>query len=352
MPKTSLEELCQLAAVEKYDLRSIRTIKNMTIRDAATSVSEDIQKHLRDMETKRLPELRQYCIGVSEIHRGQSVFDPENPNTWNNKKSLEKHYSTLSREDCGRNGLIALAVLTQDSIPPTCFENGYITEPKAYALKLKQQLVEDMIKRDKRRTKNKTDLAPSEKATAYLLYIAFAFEGNGYVLDTAISIKDSDIKDAIKLTSDKIDQYLLRMEELSGRRIEKFYIGKSNVRTKSGTEFDADNPNTWKQDAIVARYKDHSQKHYGRSGLLVVAVVTKDSIPQGLHREAVHQSPGDVHTGAGEESHQGVQGEREAENRQQEHRPGQDGRTEIYRVCRVHGIFIWVESPLKPESHY
>ena len=66
--------------------------------------------------------------------------------------------------------------------------------------------------------------------------------------------------------------------------MEKFYIGKTHVRQKSGghggkVKFDHMKSGTWKMDnGINSRWKDHKRTDYGRDGLVVLTVVTKDAI--------------------------------------------------------------------------
>ena len=66
--------------------------------------------------------------------------------------------------------------------------------------------------------------------------------------------------------------------------MEKFYIGKTHVRQKSGghggkVNFDHMRSGTWRVDnGINDRWKDHKLTDYGRDGLVVLTVVTKEAI--------------------------------------------------------------------------
>ena len=101
----------------------------------------------------------------------------------------------------------------------------------------------------------------------------------GYVLDTGITIQKCSIVDATKHVVDNIKEHMETIETLSKRKIKEFYIGKSNIHKKKHHTFNPDNPCTWKRGGIPGRYGDHVMESYGRNGLIVVAVTTKDSIP-------------------------------------------------------------------------
>ena len=47
-------------------------------------------------------------------------------------------------------------------------------------------------------------------------------------------------------------------------------------------------PYTWKKNGISSRWGCHKKKEYGRDGLVVLAAVTKDAVPQQCRGE-VHQ---------------------------------------------------------------
>ena len=63
--------------------------------------------------------------------------------------------------------------------------------------------------------------------------------------------------------------------------MKSFYIGKSHIRKGVLRKFNPEHPSTWRlADGIDSRYKEHVKESYGRSGLIVVAVITRDSIPE------------------------------------------------------------------------
>ena len=60
-----------------------------------------------------------------------------------------------------------------------------------------------------------------------------------------------------------------------------FYIGKTYIREMASGGFNPEDPRTWNLDnGINGRFRDHKKRGYGKNGLIVVAVVTKDAIPE------------------------------------------------------------------------
>ena len=99
----------------------------------------------------------------------------------------------------------------------------------------------------------------------------------GYVLDT---IRKKNITAATEAVQVNIKKTTTEIENLSKKKISKIYIGKSYINKKKNYAFDPDDTNTWKRKGISDRCRAHVKESYGRNGLIVLAVVTKDSIPE------------------------------------------------------------------------
>ena len=62
-------------------------------------------------------------------------------------------------------------------------------------------------------------------------------------------------------------------------KLEYFYFGKTHVKQRKGSYFDHMNHNTWRlDDGINGRFREHSRCGYGRDGLVVLTVVTREAI--------------------------------------------------------------------------
>ena len=258
MPRSSLEALCRVGASERYDLNSFLIIPgSRAINDASSLMTSVVGKHLQSND------IESFCFGVCDIQKRDGItFICGDPSTWN-RKSLNRHHSELSREDPGRNGFIALAILASS-------RRGGMD----YALRLRDKMNE------RYNITNSKQIAFDERAAeGYVLYMAFSLQGNGYVLETQTPVSGLyDMAYGVEMIVSQINTHIHSIEEISGRRVKHFYIGKSSIQNIENTPFDCNDPDTWRTDAIEARY-NHCRKAYGRSGLLVVAVVTRESIP-------------------------------------------------------------------------
>ncbi len=102
----------------------------------------------------------------------------------------------------------------------------------------------------------------------------------GYALDKSIWIKSKTITEAVEIVSEKIEDCMEKITKGWGRPIKMIYIGKSHFHKIKGRRFSPENPTTWRLgNGINQRYRDHVKKDHGRNGLIVLAVVTKKSIP-------------------------------------------------------------------------
>lgn len=116
----------------------------------------------------------------------------------------------------------------------------------------------------------------------------------GYALDHAIAIYNETIIEArgnvychIKQCIDKLTKESKRVVKPKGG----LYIGKSHICRRKGVDFDPNKCSTWiLNDGINSRYGVHKKKDYGRSGLVVVAVVTRESIPDDCQKKRIHHT--------------------------------------------------------------
>lgn len=184
MPKMTFADLCKEDAKPGYALDHAKVIKNETI----TNATKDIYKHITDtiskVEEGSGKEVDYVYVGKSHVRKlKKKPFDPKAPNTWRLDDGVNKRYSDHVKKCYGKNGLIVVAVVTNESIPADCKKDGYITHQEEYALTLEKRLIQNFRKEEKdmedddKRLANKTT-APGNtdqvKAVGYLIYIAFA----------------------------------------------------------------------------------------------------------------------------------------------------------------------------------
>ena len=118
-----------------------------------------------------------------------------------------------------------------------------------------------------------------------------------YVCDASclVDLVGKDSKKAKEELKHKLDELFQDLELQTERRVKKYYIGKTFIKQrrrpnnrKRFVKFDPMDPYTWKKNGISSRWGCHKKTEYGRDGLVVLAAVTKDSVPQQCPHK-VHQ---------------------------------------------------------------
>ena len=105
-----------------------------------------------------------------------------------------------------------------------------------------------------------------------------------YACDNVIDITKVTVQEAEQMLLDHLYSCIQSIETERGLKVEKVYIGKTYVRQKKDSHrrrvrFDHMNSSTWKlDDGINGRWKDHKREDYGRDGLVVLTVVTREAI--------------------------------------------------------------------------
>ena len=67
-----------------------------------------------------------------------------------------------------------------------------------------------------------------------------------------------------------------------GRKVQQFYVGKTHTHKKKRLrgKFNRMMSSTWRlSDGVSKRFRKHRENGYGRDGLVVLTVVTRDTIP-------------------------------------------------------------------------
>ena len=94
----------------------------------------------------------------------------------------------------------------------------------------------------------------------------------------------SDMRTALNALSKWLDTTIEHIECQSGKRISKFYIGKTYTHGRRGKKaplFHKDKASTWRKDGISSRWGTHRNEYYGKSGMVVLTVITRDRVPKG-----------------------------------------------------------------------
>ena len=116
-----------------------------------------------------------------------------------------------------------------------------------------------------------------------------------YACHLANLASETEVKGIKKKLIEHLKQTVRELELQSDRTIAKIYIGKSYVqqRQKRGggkgyQKFDPQKHDTWRKNGISSRWGEHKKKDYGRDGLVVLGVFTKETVHK-ICRGRVHQ---------------------------------------------------------------
>ena len=112
-----------------------------------------------------------------------------------------------------------------------------------------------------------------------------------YACDHTVDISGvKTVTEARDWVIEHIESIFLSLITECNKEVEEFYIGKTSIRGKkirkkdAYKEVDPTDPGTWvTTDGIAARWHHHHGKpcqSYARDGMVVLAVVTQDTIPQ------------------------------------------------------------------------
>ena len=96
---------------------------------------------------------------------------------------------------------------------------------------------------------------------------------------------DRDVEKLSQKLKDTIQSLEIGPIDYEGSEIQYYYIGKTYIhrRKKRGGGFQKFNhmeEHTWRKNGISSRYKYHSKRYYGRDGLVVLAAITRDTLPR------------------------------------------------------------------------
>ena len=179
--KRSFTHLCRKDGKPGYVLDKAVPIVDQTIKKAAKQVRNTIRQCIKELESGEEQKLKHFYIGKTFVRRHQKhsqPFDPRDTSTWTVKGVYSRYY-THSKQHYGKDGLIVLVVVTEESIPEECSRNWYIKEPEEYALILEKRMIEYYLEREDPRLFNEsTEPGGTDggRSVAYVIYMAFAME--------------------------------------------------------------------------------------------------------------------------------------------------------------------------------
>ena len=102
-----------------------------------------------------------------------------------------------------------------------------------------------------------------------------------YACDAVVDLRrEQNLERAEEKLIDLVRNNISSLEIGTGKKVEKFYIGKTYVqKNKRCQHFDPMNHQTWKKKGICDRWGKHRNEFYGKDGLVVLGVVDKEAVP-------------------------------------------------------------------------
>ena len=115
-----------------------------------------------------------------------------------------------------------------------------------------------------------------------------------YACDNTVDIRNISFKQAKKKVIKHINDCICSLEIESDSFVAKFYIGKTFVRRrrKPGGGYLAIDPqrsSTYRKNGIGQRWREHREKYYGKDGMVVLAIITREAVPLATRNKDVHQ---------------------------------------------------------------
>lgn len=160
-------------------LDNIVPLFDIGIADAIMKTHDHISKCIKEIEESRGKRIKHFYIGKSSIRKKKNCkFNILRPTTWR-IDGLSSRYSDHRKKRYGRNGLIVLTALTEESIPKRG-KTEFMIQQEEYALKLEKCLIEKFKDKGDRRLVNETTDPGSTvktKSAAHVVYMAFALDG-------------------------------------------------------------------------------------------------------------------------------------------------------------------------------
>ena len=104
-----------------------------------------------------------------------------------------------------------------------------------------------------------------------------------YVCDRGYLVHITQL-DTLEKAEDKlvenIENIFQDLQTQREKKITKFYIGKTFVQANQKyPKLNPLNPGSWRKGGISSRWNDHRKEEYGRDGMIVIAVITRDQVP-------------------------------------------------------------------------
>ena len=178
----SFNQLCE-GDISTYCSDNLVDIRGLTqLEEAKNKIVAKINDIIKSLETSREKRVAKIYLGKTYIHRRRASsnryldLNPMDDRTWR-LKGISGRWNEHRRTDYGKDGMVVLAAVTKEAIPPQCQDRIHQQD---YAFAIEQRLLHHfIIATADRRVVNpgfSTGETDQNISAAYAIYMAFAFE--------------------------------------------------------------------------------------------------------------------------------------------------------------------------------
>ena len=155
-------------------------IENKTIAESVENVSRYIEQCMDDITRGWRSPIGKFYIGKTHLKKSKRAkeFSVTKPATWRIGSGVSQRFCDHVKQDHGKNGLIVVAAVTKESIPPSCLISQSITHQEEYALILEKRLIQKFRKKDPRLANRTQEPGKTnrERSKGYVVYITFTMD--------------------------------------------------------------------------------------------------------------------------------------------------------------------------------
>ena len=181
--------------------------------------------------------------------------------------------------------MVVLGVITREIAASLGFRDDHhsarkwCSKQERCALKIKERLQSCFSDDDRFHKTDRRGRTTEGEAIGYVIFLCFSYLDKRrsraysfYLCDLSFYESTDDV---VSRLARQIDDATSAIERGTGREIRKLYIGKTNVRSWRGRDFDRMDPDTFSKEGISGRRSYHKKKDYGRDGMVVLGVITR-----------------------------------------------------------------------------
>lgn len=179
----SFDDLCR--GTQRGYSFNVANLSNQSFGQRTTSLINQVESTIRDLELQSDRQIGQYCIGKTYAPAlAHHTFDPNDPNTWGKRGLSDRWHHTYKGQEY--DGLVALGALNRNMLNDTSYGpdgrgcNTAVWNQQSYALALESSLISHYAfnTADPRLANNSPHpgLIQGRSSAGYVVYMAFKYQ--------------------------------------------------------------------------------------------------------------------------------------------------------------------------------